>query len=1027
MSFTPRCVQLIFAGIWLTASPLFAQLTGSTVVGVVTDPSGAVLPNVEVHCLNVGTNVTSNALTNEAGYYEIPSLPAGRYVLTAVLPGFQTSKTEQLQFFAGTRPKVDIQMVVGQVNESVEVTSSATLVNATTTDLGVVIDSQKVLDLPLNGRNFTQLVGLQPGFNNGSFGAQRGGVAEFNGLPAQGNNWLMDGVDISFGENNGVGVGAVGGPRMIINTISIDAIEEFKTTAGAFSAEYGRATGGVINVTTRSGTNRFHGTLFHFFRNDALDANTFFNNRSNLPRPALRHNQFGGNLDGPIWKDKLFFFFNYEQAIVRRAMQLTGNVPTPLLLGQIKNPTLRGYFEGYPQTFEPTSNPLIGLHRRNDLVKNDETTTLSRLDAFLGQHRLSFRLAWNDQLVSNPVLRPGYRESYPTPLKNWTASDFITISPTLSNEIRVGYNHWPIARNTASANPAENELRPGLPVPLSKRGFTEGAVVVGGLTRADYMDLLASDTPTYSFVDNLTWIRGSHTLKAGAEIRRVNSMRTQIGQGVVHTYNTVDDLINDRIFSLLLPFGNPGDGFQFWTTGFYVQDDWRASRRLQVNLGLRYEYYTPFSGPFGLTTTNIFGPRNQKGDAIWKPDRNNFAPRVGLVYDLTGKGTTVLRTGAAVSYASPIPFPYYDMAWVDPKLPAFPTINRVDLAAFEPITFPFPYSFVENVRQNPSLAPAGLIPVVQAPNPERRDEYSIQWNFSLQHSLTHTFAVTASYVGNRALKLFASRLYNGINPQTGVRPNPQFAASYLYENAGRSWNHGLQLGANKRLSRGLTFDVYYTWSRTMQYYAADSTYNPLADSYTQDFDNIAGSIGPKPGEINHRATVVHSYQLPTPAFVSNSKLGQAFLGGWTAQGILGASTGQPLNIVLGRDVLGYGRAAGQRPDAVPGQDWRASSSDRFVWLNRAAFDANTPQEQRRFGSLGFNTARGPGAFTWDLGIHKTFSINEAHRIMFRFEMFNWLNHMNPSNPDRNMTSPTFGMITAGGDSRNIQLALKYSF
>jgi hypothetical protein len=275
--------------------------------------------------------------------------------------------------------------------------------------------------------------------------------------------------------------------------------------------------------------------------------------------------------------------------------------------------------------------------------------------------------------------------------------------------------------------------------------------------------------------------------------------------------------------------------------------------------------------------------------------------------------------------------------------------------------------------------------------------------------------------------LFASRLYNGINPQTGVRPNPKFAASYLYENAGRIWNHGLQLGANKRLSRGLTFDVYYTWSKTMQYYAADSTYNPLADSYTQDFDNIAGSIGPKPGEINHRATVVHSYQLPTPEFVSKSKLGQAFLGGWTAQGILGASTGQPLNIVLGRDVVGYGRAAGQRPDAVPGQDWRASSSDRFAWLNPAAFDANTPQQQRRFGTLGFNTARGPGAFTWDLGIHKTFSITEAHRIMFRFEMFNWLNHMNPSNPDRNMTSPTFGMITAGGDSRNIQLALKYAF
>lgn len=213
----------------------------------------------------------------------------------------------------------------------------------------------------------------------------------------------------------------------------------------------------------------------------------------------------------------------------------------------------------------------------------------------------------------------------------------------------------------------------------------------------------------------------------------------------------------------------------------------------------------------------------------------------------------------------------------------------------------------------------------------------------------------------------------------------------------------------------------------MQYYAADSTYNPLADVHTQNPDNIAGSIGPKPGELTHRATLVHSYQVPKPGFVGRSRAAEALLGGWTAQGILGASTGQPLNIVLGRDVVGNGRAGGQRPDAVIGQNWRASSGDRFTWLNVAAFDAITPQAQRRFGSLGYNSARGPGAFTWDLGIHKSFPINEAHRIMFRFEMFNWLNHMNPINPVTSMSSPTFGLITGGSDGRNIQLALKYIF
>ena len=223
ISFCFRC--LLGACLLALVVPLSAQVTGGAIVGVVADPSGGVLPKVEVHAQNVGTNFVAKTLTNESGYYEFSSMPAGRYVLTARLSGFQTARTEELQLNAGTRPRIDINMAIGEVNESVEVKGAATLVNATTTDLGVVIDSHKVLDLPLNGRNFTQLVGLQPGFNANSFGAQRGGIAEFNGMPGQGNNWLMDGVDISFGANNGVGVGAVGGPRMIINTISVDAIE----------------------------------------------------------------------------------------------------------------------------------------------------------------------------------------------------------------------------------------------------------------------------------------------------------------------------------------------------------------------------------------------------------------------------------------------------------------------------------------------------------------------------------------------------------------------------------------------------------------------------------------------------------------------------------------------------------------------------------------------------------------------------------------------------------------------------------
>src|SRR3954453_6850618 len=230
------------------------QITGGSIVGIVTDPSGLVLADAQVEARNVETNVIGKTVTNGEGYYEFPLLPTGKYVLSVQQAGFRRASTAEIDVHAGTKPRIDFRMVLGQVTESVEVLAQAPLVNATTTDLGVVIDSSKVRDLPLNGRTFTQLLALEPGFNLGTAGANRGGV-QFNGLPGLGNNWTLDGVDMSFGENNGAGMGAIGGSGAVINTISVEAIEEFKTSSGAFSAEYGRGTGGAINVTTKSGTN----------------------------------------------------------------------------------------------------------------------------------------------------------------------------------------------------------------------------------------------------------------------------------------------------------------------------------------------------------------------------------------------------------------------------------------------------------------------------------------------------------------------------------------------------------------------------------------------------------------------------------------------------------------------------------------------------------------------------------------------------------------------------------------------------
>lgn len=1005
---------------WLFhSSPLMAQITGGSIVGVVTDPSGAVLVSAKVQAKNVGTNVVTEINTNESGLYEFPLLLPGTYVLTVEQAGFQRATTGEIVLHAGRKPRIDFQMKVGEVTQTLEVVGSAPLVNATTTELGVVIDSQKVRDLPLNGRTFTQLLSLQAGYNTGGT-SSRGGV-ELNGLSALGNNWLMDGVDISFGENNGVGIGAIGGSGAVINTVSIDALEEFKTSSGAFSAEHGRASGGVINLTTKSGTNNFHGTLFEFLRNDKLDANSFFSNRSGLKKPPLRHNQFGGNLGGPILRDKLFFFFNYEGSRIRRAQQITGNVPTPLLLSSIINPRLVEHLSQLPKDFEPTSNPLIGFHRRNDGSQVREDTTLSRIDAYLGKHRLGFRLSWNDQEVSVPALRKDVRRIFPIPLRNYTISDQWIITSTISNEFRFGYNSYPIARHLTAVDSSKNQQVLGQPLILDTT-----AVVAPGLSYTGHFDLLEAKSPSYSLIDNLVWIRGAHTIKTGFEFRNVDSIRNQV-HDIRYYYNGLNDLIADNSYAYMISIGNPGRGYNFWTNSGYIQDDWKVNRRIQLSLGLRYEYYTPFSGPFGLATRDPFGARTKAGDPIWSADKNNFAPRLGLVIDLTGKGKTILRSGGAISYGPPQPYWYWDAPFVAPNLSAFPVVNSVDFpASLRPIVYPaLTYSFVKDAIADPSKVPAGLATGYNLPDPERRDEYSMQWNLSIQHALTENLAVQASYVGNRTLNLFAGRLTNPIDPVTRTRPHAEIGPVWLLESAGRLWNHGLQVSVNKRLSRGLSFDGFYTWSKALQFYNADGT--GYLDTNTQDFANLAGSMGPKLGEVRHRLTFVHSYAIPTPSFAQQSGIARSLLAGWNLQGIIGARSGLPVNVLLGRDVVGIGRADGQRPNAVPGISSRVETSDPLLWLNRAAFDAATPTQERRFGNLGYNTARGPSAFTWDASIHKSFQIRESQQLIFRFEMFNWMNHPVFGSPASSLPDPNFGRITSAGDGRNIQFGLKYTF
>lgn len=1046
-----------------------AQIGGGSVVGNVTDQSGAAVAGATVKALNLGTNAASTALTNSEGYYEFPLLAPGRYVLEAAAGGFQGQKIGEFVLNAGTRPRFDFTLNPGNVTESVTVESGASLVNATTTELGVVIEQRKIQNLPTNGRNYESFLGLQPGVvvRPPSTVGGRGGI-EFNGAPSFGNNQTLDGVDTSFGEHNGAAQSSGLSGFAYINSVSLDAVQEIKTTSSAFSAEYGRATGGVIVLTTKSGTNQYHGTLFEFLRNDALDANTFDNNRrlvngAATPKLPFRFNQFGGNLGGPLHlprfgeggpsiyrgENKLFFFFNYEGVRQSGATVVTGNVPTQALLDQVRNPQIRAHLAGAPrECANPIANqPLFCVHRRPAARTDIENTYMSRVDYQWGAHRTAFRYNYGRQLFNNPQLRPDNVQIFPTRTHNAVIQDSWTITSRLFNEVRLGFNRFFLDRNNTT---------------IDTQPAWVNAPVLGD---SDFQSRLRSISNTYMINDNFTWIHGAHTSKFGFEVRDVRNARLQ-ATNPTHYFTSVDDLIADRPRDVRLSPGNPGRGFKSIQSGFYFQDDWRVNKQLQLNLGLRYEYYTPLRGPFNITTSDPFSPFGAKDTPLWNPDKNNFAPRLGLVYDIKGDQKFVVRAGAGTTYAPQQPFFYYDFSFIDPRVPFSAFLTSAEVAGTGvTLAFPFPQSFINNVANDPNLLPRNLLLGRAVVDPNRRDEYVTHYNLSLQHAVSKALAVQATYSGSRGLKALVTTYQNLFLPGTSTRPNPGIGQINYITSQGRHTYHSLQLSANYRPTQRGSFDLYYTLAKNLVYGTGDSSDGPR-NFDVQDFNNLAGSYGPKIGDARHRVVGVFTYELPTPRYVANYSLGRLLFGGWNLQGIYNWRSGLASNVTTGSLNLtrnGQANTLQQRPDLVAGQSLYAEgrpvpSGTAFQFFTRYlvnpdAFDLVAPFNQQRFGTAGYNIIRGPNAWGFDSSLIKSFKFLERHEFQFRAEFFNAFNHANDNGPDLGIwagrcsvdgrpespsrscndagvipvKNPNFGLITGKGGNRNIQFGLKYLF
>ena len=577
------------------------------------------------------------------------------------------------------------------------------------------------------------------------------------------------------------------------------------------------------------------------------------------------------------------------------------------------------------------------------------------------------------------------------------------------NEARLGFNRLDEFRHDAAFE------------------STPAFLSVSGVGISTAMDFLRFDSDSYTLADNLTVVHGSHTFKTGFEVRELRTHRFDFLNPST-TYLTVAHLIADTPDSVGLTIGGQRK-LRNTDYGFFWQDNWRFSRRLEINAGLRYEYFSPFSGGWNVKNSNdYFNPTYiaNKGDPLYNPDRTDFSPRLGLVWDVFGDQKLVVRAGGALTYNPPQAVYLYDLNYTaDPHLPGSPSFLPSEVPPGTNLSFPFDPSFITKYISNPSSLPPRLILSESLVDPIRRDERSGTWNLSVQRAITPTLALQASYVGTRNWDQYGSRNLNLFNKLLGTRVHPNLGTVTLREFAGRSSYHALQLALNQRLRHGLTLDFYYAYAKSLAYYGADSSNS--GDATVQNANNIAGSYGPKISDLRHTETLVASYALPTPGFAGGSAVGKGFLGGWNIQGIQTERSGLPLNILAGVDEAGINTAGYQRPDLVAGVPLYVQNWNTQQWLNPAAFDIKTPVAQVRYGNLGFNALRGPSRFGFDFALHKTFVIRERQTLTFRAEAFNLMNHPIFNLPVNRVSSPTFGFITSAGDGRNVQLALKYRF
>jgi hypothetical protein len=1067
-------VRIVLVFVLLAAVSLSAQTFRGTILGTVTDAQGAVVAGAKVTVKNVGTGLERTTETSADGSYALPELPIGTYTVTITLTGFQTSVTTGLAVDVATERRVDAAMKPGQVSTKVEVAGDLLpQVETTTNDLGGVITQETVKDLPVNGRDYTKLIYLNPGVAGSpdQISDSPGSFGEFsmNGARGRSNNYLLDGTDMNDGFRNDPAIneaGVFGTPATIL---PLDAVAEVHVVSN-FQPEYGRNAGGVVNIVTKSGTNKLHGSAAEYFRNDALDARNYFNIASQ-PKAPFHNNQYGASIGGPIVKDKTFFFFDYEGqrepvgVVTIASVPSTGSGPNGQLTpADSTNPVIQALLARNPwpapnlpnapgsaSIVSPSYNNLTSLIAKIDHSFNPNNLLTGRY--FFGDSVQSFPLA----LTASGGQLPGFNTYTPTRVQLVSLSYVRTIGSNKVNEIRYGWNRF-----AEGFFPADQGFHPstiGLCAASSLTGCPGSGVSDSGLpiilvSGVAQLGASSSDPrhrvdSNNQFVDNFSWKINRHDVKMGFDFHR-----TSVNQGIDGhwfrgrlKFGSVGSFEAGTIGSGLQYSGNSArDTFEN-NYGLYIQDSFRATPRVTVNYGLRWDYagvvgakndllsnitsLSPAPGTGTFTLTQVGQPGLS---SLYNPQYHNFAPRVSVAWDVSGKGKTVVRAGYGIFFDA------FSQDMVMGHLPYPPFFDPGP--AYNPVG-PSQYQIISATATGGSTIASG-VPVYNAPSCASlecdafafdrniKTPYMENYNLNIQQQLGSKMMVQLAYVGAQGHHLWRffdlnqpgaaeintmDTTYGCIYdfgacstpgaPFGAARPlnaNPYASFYVLQENSSGQSNYNAFQGSFRITGwHGVTSILNYVWSKSLDNSSDGEDFEPNA-AQPQDSTNPKLEYGPSNFDLPRRLSWIFAYEIP--------KMGggmQKLKNGWGINSTLTVQTGQPFQFNYNcEDDFSGGGDCYDRPDVVGPIVQNNHNPYQFMQLSSFAIPctvaaatgvaADCTIGTRHYGNEGRDQFRGPNFRQFDFAVYKNTALTERVTLQLRADVFNLPNHPNFANP-----------------------------